>query len=1088
MPPACRLTPGPRGLPASAALLLAALLAPAARATQLAVTRLRVNNLPLAPDAALVAAVGLPSFSWELALPPGSAARGVTQLGLELEVSTSASFAPGAAVCRAAAASNASRVSPPACNLTAAGTPVGVPLFLRVRVNGSDDGGASPSPWAAAPRFFVRGAANADFAGGWVALEGVPVSRPVRLRAVVQAPGSNEAAPASAVLLVAAPSYYRLSSAGAALNAEGTASFTEFKVRIHYDAYDVTALFAAGPSALAALGLRVGGGPWAAARFVGNTGADALPVAALVVFVEADGTRSAVAPAFRGAADTVTQTDWYEAEMVDNRLSAAFDLWDTTSFDDSAWRVAAPHAGSLAGALLLPQLQPPVRRVAQLAPASVVRDGAGNWVASFPQNFAGRVELDVPVSAADAGATVVLSAGERLFANGSVWNQLATNMTLAWTLRGGPGALETAALTFPFWGAQHVELRGWPAAAPAPTPASFRGFATSTLARSSGIEFAGVAPSADIANAFAAGRGPAPPADGLLDAAILAGVYHAVVASQLSNFQALPSDCPNREKRGWTGDGAVSAKQAVSHFDMAGAYASWILSMTDDSAKNAHLAPTAGLVSDIVPSMGGPADLADAAWGQAIVEVTFQHWRAYGDDATLRLAYPFMRDWVRYLVRMTDPKLGIMTNQSQFGDWDAQFNRSVYTPNTAPMGATAAHLRAARILSELAPLAGHPEDAPEFAALVQRSVGPFNAHYALNLANGTYGDGFEQTLAVLPLALRFVPAENLAAVQQWLIHDIETTNGLHLTTGATGTRFLFEEALSAMGRTDLAAQIAAQSTLPSHGYWVTQGATTAWENWSGEEDETHPPPPTHNHIFLGSHVGWQYERLLGLRQARSGVAFEAVELEPPAIDSLPSMRGFVDTVRGRFELSWAWAAAPMASPILLNASLPPNAFGLVILPTPTLAAPVVSEGGVVVWKNGAFVSGRDGVTAAQRLPDGAIAFSVGSGTYTFATSSAEAAAAAAMPARASACAARGGDLALVCPAGTVLSHVTGAGLGVQRRRHRFLLTHALERLCLGRAACRVPWSDLAEQARPADLDAEAGAGEEVCAAASCVEA
>ena len=53
------------------------------------------------------------------------------------------------------------------------------------------------------------------------------------------------------------------------------------------------------------------------------------------------------------------------------------------------------------------------------------------------------------------------------------------------------------------------------------------------------------------------------------------------------------------------------------------------------------------------------------------------------------------------------------------------------------MGATAAHLRAARILAELAPLAGHPEDAAEFAALVQRSAAPFNAHSALNLANGT---------------------------------------------------------------------------------------------------------------------------------------------------------------------------------------------------------------------------------------------------------------------------------------------------------------------------------------------------------------
>jgi hypothetical protein len=152
----------------------------------------------------------------------------------------------------------------------------------------------------------------------------------------------------------------------------------------------------------------------------------------------------------------------------------------------------------------------------------------------------------------------------------------------------------------------------------------------------------------------------------------------------------------------------------------------------------------------------------------------------------------------------------------------------VYTPNTKEMCATGAYMRMLQHAVALAPLAGHPEQAAGFQARFDAAVPHFNAYYALNLANGTYGDGVEQTLAVIPLALRIVPAEHLAAVQQWLIHDVETTRALHLTTGATGTRFFFE-VLSAMGRTDLAAVIAAQDTLPSHGFWVTQGATTCWE-------------------------------------------------------------------------------------------------------------------------------------------------------------------------------------------------------------------------------------------------------------------
>jgi hypothetical protein len=65
---------------------------------------------------------------------------------------------------------------------------------------------------------------------------------------------------------------------------------------------------------------------------------------------------------------------------------------------------------------------------------------------------------------------VALFAGERLFPNGSVWNQLdyGTNQTLSWTLA-GTAPLETVRLAYMFWGAQHVMVSGWPASAAAPT-------------------------------------------------------------------------------------------------------------------------------------------------------------------------------------------------------------------------------------------------------------------------------------------------------------------------------------------------------------------------------------------------------------------------------------------------------------------------------------------------------------------------------------------------------------------------------------------------------------------------------------------
>ena len=57
-------------------------------------------------------------------------------------------------------------------------------------------------------------------------------------------------------------------------------------------------------------------------------------------------------------------------------------------------------------------------------------------------------------------------------------------------------------------------------------------------------------------------------------------------------------------------------------------------------------------------------------------------------------------------------------------------------------------------------------------------------------------------------------------------------------------------------------QVATQTTYPSFGWWLGQGATTCWENYSGKPDPSHPPTPTHNHIFLCGGLGeWLYALL-----------------------------------------------------------------------------------------------------------------------------------------------------------------------------------------------------------------------------------
>eukprot|EP01050_Picozoa_sp_SAG11_P003626 SAG11_NODE_210_length_12303_cov_10.235824_5_plen_231_part_00 len=106
-----------------------------------------------------------------------------------------------------------------------------------------------------------------------------------------------------------------------------------------------------------------------------------------------------------------------------------------------------------------------------------------------------------------------------------------------------------------------------------------------------------------------------------------------------------------------------------------------------------------------------------------------------------------------------------------------------------------------------------------------------------------------QSLNVAPLALGLeglngAPSqENLAAI----VHDDIVSRHDHLTVGSVGGKYLLPQ-LSANGLHDDAVAVATQRTFPSFGYWLSQGATTCWEDYSGWPSPSHPTTPTRNHV------------------------------------------------------------------------------------------------------------------------------------------------------------------------------------------------------------------------------------------------
>jgi alpha-L-rhamnosidase len=140
------------------------------------------------------------------------------------------------------------------------------------------------------------------------------------------------------------------------------------------------------------------------------------------------------------------------------------------------------------------------------------------------------------------------------------------------------------------------------------------------------------------------------------------------------------------------------------------------------------------------------------------------------------------------------------------------------------------YVRALEITAGFATDLGFAADAAYYGGLATTVRGLYNTVY-YNAAAGTYAAG-QPINQIMAITLGVVPPAGAAAVFANLVHGV--TNGsyapLHNTGGIITTKYLWP-ALTAGGRTDIAMAMLLQTTQPSYGAWLADGATTAWENW-----------------------------------------------------------------------------------------------------------------------------------------------------------------------------------------------------------------------------------------------------------------
>ncbi len=208
-----------------------------------------------------------------------------------------------------------------------------------------------------------------------------------------------------------------------------------------------------------------------------------------------------------------------------------------------------------------------------------------------------------------------------------------------------------------------------------------------------------------------------------------------------------------------------------------------------------------------------------------------------------------------------------------------------------------------------------------------------------------------------------------------ITNDILYTHNTHVTTGFIGVKYLLP-VLTKFGRSDLAYELATQTTYPSWGYMVSRGATTLWELW---QEKIGPAMNSHNHAMFGSLGAWFYQALSGINLGPDGAGYRHIRFQPQIVRDLDWASGSVETVRGT--VSCSWSRTPGS--VTVEATVPVNSDAKVILPkSEELSEITVQEGDRVIWEKGHAVPGASGVVAVSEGRR-EIAVDIGSGHYLF---------------------------------------------------------------------------------------------------------
>ncbi len=344
--------------------------------------------------------------------------------------------------------------------------------------------------------------------------------------------------------------------------------------------------------------------------------------------------------------------------------------------------------------------------------------------------------------------------------------------------------------------------------------------------------------------------------------------------SAKNNHADVPTDCPTRERHGWTGDAQIFCDTAAYLFNYAPFARKYVADMIDGQRKNGkfrQITPKGG-IDFYMNFMDG-----SAGWSDAGVLIPYRIYKRYGDKKILESSYAAMKRYADFKIKTlgkrypTAIKTGIdrkykkyISNYGQsYGEWAEPTEvhitgfKDFACPH--PEETTAYIVYMLHTMAEIAEVLGKTDDKKRFSEYAEKA----KIGYGKLIECPKFSlDTDRQAKLVRPLYMNLLNEEQSQFAENRLIAALDNYEW-RLGTGFLSTPFI----LYVLEKIDVeyAYKLLENEQMPGWLFMPKMNANTIWESWEGTQAQG--GIASLDHYSKGAVLEWVFSEMCGVKVA-----------------------------------------------------------------------------------------------------------------------------------------------------------------------------------------------------------------------------